>query len=566
MKNIFELDEYFSDTEILRILCRKRALLAKKIHDNHFLRNISSSAKNPNKNINHQLFSFFPSRKSWIRFGLTERNKRNTNAVELNALQLERTVKREKKRIIKLGLAEPVWLKNLNNFTSSLQKSALSFTNSYEIPKPNSFVVVKSLEKKEYRPISSFDLKNLIVIGQYSKYLTNCFDQLFLDCSYAFRTGVKKHKSFNHHEAIHDIIKYNHDNKGELYVAECDIKKFYDCVNHQVIKVSFVNFVNRANEELGIKIDERAINIFYSYLECFSFNEDIFKKEKELLINGGFKSGTIPWVSKEELESVGSNIETDRIGVPQGGALSCLIANILLDYVDQKVVETNCGHFYARFCDDMVLIHSHKEVCELIYKIYQKALVEVKLISHTPEEIDHYGIDFWGKKSKSPYKWGSFIKYDVEKRKNVPWLSFVGYQVRFDNLVRIRKSSIEKELRKQVLETDKIIRVLRKSKISSINDKAVIFRLRQRLISMSIGRVQMDKKSTSMCWSAGFKVIKSNITIKNQFVKLDRNREKQIKRMSRFVKIIGKVPRISAVDVKILKYYGSKYGYHDQFN
>lgn len=40
MKNKFELDDYFSDTEILKILCRKRALLAKKIHDNHFLRNI----------------------------------------------------------------------------------------------------------------------------------------------------------------------------------------------------------------------------------------------------------------------------------------------------------------------------------------------------------------------------------------------------------------------------------------------------------------------------------------------------------------------------------------------
>ena len=50
--------------------------------------------------------------------------------------------------------------------------------------------------------------------------------------------------------------------------------------------------------------------------------------EKDILVKNGISTGTIPWVKDSELLELNSNPIYDRIGVPQGGAISCLIANI----------------------------------------------------------------------------------------------------------------------------------------------------------------------------------------------------------------------------------------------
>jgi len=562
MQNIFQIEEYFSDKEIVRILCKKRALAAKKAHDGHFLRNISHEASSPHKVLSKDIFKYFPPRKNWIRLNLKERNLRNTNSVKQNAIQLERTIFRERKKANKSGI-KPQWLMELDAFVADIQSASLDIAKRYDIPKPVVYPALKDKIKLEYRPISSFKLKDLIIIGQYSRYLTNCFDQLFLDCAYAFRTAISSEKSFNHHSAIEDIITYKNKHKN-VYVSECDIKKFYDCVNHDVIKERFDSFVHRAKDELKIEIDNRAIQIFYSYLNCFSFNDDVAKKEKALV---GVK-GSIPWVTKIELEEVGSNPDTDKIGVPQGGALSCLIANLILDSVDREVLASGgADTLYSRFCDDMVLMNPAKVKCQELFNIYQASLQKVKLISHKPKSVKGYSKDFWGKdlKSKEPYAWNDASLQSIYGTSISPWLSFVGYQLRYDGLVRIRKSSIEKELKKQVLETDKIISVLKKKNSASINGYAVVFRLQQRLISMAVGRRQMNSKNLSMCWAAGFKVVQTNPNIKYQFKRLDRNREKQIARMVNFIAKVKTTKRKNPNPPPRLKYYGSRYSYYQQF-
>jgi hypothetical protein len=568
MKNIYLIEEYFTDKEIIKILCKKRSLAAKKSHDGHFLRNISEDAKSPHKAVSKKIYQYFPPRSEWIRLNKEERSKRNTNAIEVNAIQLERTIWSQRKKLEKSCNPIPTWLKNLNELIIDIQQSVLKTDSKYIIPKPFTIPVLKDKAKKEYRPISSFDLKDLIIIGQISKYLTNCFDPLFLDCSYAFRSRRNGEKILNHHEAIRDIIAYNKKRVRSIYVSECDIKKFYDCVNHSIINKRFAEFLVKAKSTLGLNIDYRAVRLFFSYLNCFSFNNDINKKQNELLNQIGIKEGSIPWVTRNELFEVDSNPDYDRIGVPQGGALSCLIANLILDSVDRKIISLNIDDIlYVRFCDDMVLMHPQKDVCKKVFQIYQNALREVKLINHNPISIESYSNEFWGEKmkSKAPYKWDIFEKDIDERKSNVPWLSFVGYQVRYDNLLRIRKKSIEKELKKQVSETDKIINVIKKSKKASINKKAIVFRLQQRLISMAVGRVQADLKSPKMCWSAGFNVVKENKNIKAQFTKLDKNRERQIIRMNHFVNSISAPITKSKRKIKQLKFYGFRYSYYKQF-
>jgi hypothetical protein len=210
------------------------------------------------------------------------------------------------------------------------------------------------------------------------------------------------------------------------------------------------------------------------------------------------------------LIDVDSDPLSNRIGVPQGGALSCLIANIILDSVDRRIYgEKDSNTFYARFCDDMVLMHTNKEICNEKFNDYQTGIKEVKLISHKSRSFRDYRTEFWASslKSKAPYKWAEYKIDDRDLAQNVPWVSFVGYQIRYDGLIRIRKSSIEKELKKQVSETAKIINPLKAVGRSDINWKAVVFRLQQRLISMAVGRMQINNQSLKLCWTAGFNEI-----------------------------------------------------------
>jgi len=566
MKERLEIKEYFSDKELIKILCHKRAIAAKKGHDDHFFRNISSKAISPHKYLDKEIFSFFPPRSKWIRLTKREREIRGSNTVETNAVQLERTIWREIKKYDRLGIAKPDWLKQLLDFTDKIRKDVFDESRNYKISTPRTIPIIKDTKEKTYRPLSIFKLNDLILTGQVAKYLSNCFDPLFSDSSYAFRTGIQKSKVFNHHKAIEDIIDFKSKVGNALFVSECDIKKFYDCVNHTKISEEFQAITKEVKVKLNIEVDNRAVYFFNSYLAAFSFNEDIKKKEKKLLSKVGVVNGTIPWVKDSELLEVKSNPTTDRIGVPQGGAISCLIANILLTHVDRVVnANSDSNTFYGRFCDDMVLMHTEKEKCESLLEIYQAALKEVKLISHKPLNFAEYGKGFWDEKLKSklPYKWEQHNKLKPETKMNVPWLSFVGYQIKYDGLVRVRNKSIKKELKKQVSETDKIINVVRKA--PRINKMAIKFRLQQRLISMSVSRFKFGSSNISMCWCAGFKVLKSNPNVTNQIRRLDRNREKQLKRLELYLKGVKTPVRKAKKQVTPLKYYGHNYSYHKQF-
>lgn len=566
MKNKLEIEGYFSDKELIKILCRKRAVAAKKVHNDHFLRNISKNANSPHAQLKKEIFSFFPPRNSWIRLNKHERKIRGLNALDMNVIQLERTVWREIKKCNRLGSQYPEWLQKLLDLIEKIRTDVLDEKSDYKISKPKIIPVLKDKKENTYRPITVFQINDSIIISQVSNYLSNCLNPLFSDSSYAFRIQGRELKEFNHHRAIEDIIEFRLKTTKSLFVTECDIKKFYDCLNHSTIKEEFQLITNEAKESLQIPLNSRAIQLFESYLSCFSFNNEIKNKEGDLLNAFGILNGTIPWVDEYELLDVKSNPKTDRIGVPQGGAISCLISNIVLTPVD-RAIEANSDKntFYARFCDDMVLMHTNKKKCESLLRIYQSALKDVKLISHRPLGFSEYGKEFWDEniKSKLPYKWA--INYTTKDctKKNVPWLSFVGYQIRYDGVIRVRNKSIKKELKKQVSETDKIIKLVKK--LPRINSRAIKFRLHQRLISMSVGRVRFGLSNNSMCWCAGFKALKSKPNLTNQIRRLDRNREKQIKRLELFLRDVKTPNRKVGRAIKTLKHYGHNYSYHKQF-
>ena len=582
------LEEYFTDRHIIKILCRLRAEVAKKRHDQHFLYNLSKAAQEPGKDESpdeKRLCQLLPPRRQWERPKYSERKHKST--VQANALAIERTVNR--KRRASNSQQEP-WLLELNRFIENVKQKALH-EQSYRMAEPRIHPVKKehSNENHEYRPIAIYGLVDRIIGGQCARYLREVFDEDFLDCSYAFR--VKKHQGrcIAHHHAVEELIQYrtNYFNQP-LWVAECDIKGFFDCVHHDEARNGLERALQRV-ESNGRRVDLRAIEIFESYLQSYSFTQVAISKADEY-----FKTKD----PKGHLKNVESDLSEfwreptlEPIGIPQGGALSCLIANLMLDEADRQVLEESSDLFYARYCDDMIVVHPEQKQCKNAFDRYVQALKSLKLPMHPPQEVIKYGRDeYWNckerkYKSKSPYQWAP-----KDEKASVPWVGFVGYQVRYDGLIRIRPSSIEKELKKQVREAGKVLRVVCPKEKGNSEDLSsrdyssqvtkspgqICYRLHQRLIKMSVGRrsIKMSEEPGStqcspdtvsgFCWCSGFRLLKKYGFVPSQLKQLDRGRERQLRRVKRHIKNLEVAS--DARPHKGLDYWGKPFSYSGQFS
>jgi RNA-directed DNA polymerase len=130
--------------------------------------------------------------------------------------------------------------------------------------------------------------------------LTPIFDPRFNEASYGFRPGR------NAHQAIERARTYL--SQGYLYVVDIDLEKFFDTVNHDIL----MNLMARTIR------DKRVLSLIGRYLRAGVMVE-------------------------------GCCVLTEQ-GTPQGGPLSPLLANILLDELDRELSQR--GHQFTRYADD----------------------------------------------------------------------------------------------------------------------------------------------------------------------------------------------------------------------
>lgn len=127
------------------------------------------------------------------------------------------------------------------------------------------------------------------------------FDPGFSEHSHGFRPGRKAHDAVN---AARGYVQ-----SGKRWVVDVDLERFFDRVNHDVL-------MGRLAKHLG---DRRLLGLIRRYLNA------------GVMVNG---------VVVERHE-----------GTPQGGPLSPLLANVLLDEVDKELERR--GHAFARYADDL---------------------------------------------------------------------------------------------------------------------------------------------------------------------------------------------------------------------
>ena len=136
------------------------------------------------------------------------------------------------------------------------------------------------------------------------------FDRTFSQHSYGFRPGRSAHGAIR---AAQRLIQ-----EGRHVVVDVDLEKFFDRVNHGVL-------MDRLSKRIA---DKRILGLIRRYLEAGM-----------MMMNG---------VVVERYE-----------GTPQGGPLSPLLANVLLDEVDKELERR--GHAFIRYADDAnVYVHSQR--------------------------------------------------------------------------------------------------------------------------------------------------------------------------------------------------------------
>lgn len=159
-----------------------------------------------------------------------------------------------------------------------------------------------------------------------SQVLSPMYEPEFSEYSYGFRPAK------NAHQALKQAQQYI--NEGYDHVVDLDLEKFFDRVNHDYLM-----------NELSKKIkDKRVLKLIHSILRA-----DI--QEQGILI-------------------------PCREGVPQGGNLSPLLSNIVLDKLDKEL--TRRGHRFIRYADDCSIYVKSKRsgdrVMESITRYIEKEL------------------------------------------------------------------------------------------------------------------------------------------------------------------------------------------------
>ena len=571
-----EYYNYISQDNIVFYLCKIRAKIAKQRNKKHLIHLLTKDIRYNYHKINlpeieKQLQQLLPVRKKWKKLGKKSRyrNGQALNSIDKNILSLQKTIDYYKKT----NPSEP-FLVNLNNFIIELRKSVED--DCFSISEPEIYPKLKNHKKKNNnvcRPISLFSLKDKLIICRTNKYFTDLFDGYFYDDSLAFRATQKingRQKVLSHHDAIQKIMDYRERFKGQcLWIAECDMKKFYDSVNHTIIKKSFRRLINKVKRDKPECYDSNAEKIFYRYLDCYKFNKNVLplNKSVDYFKKYHIKNGEFGWV-EDDLIKLGyyKSLNNAKIGVPQGGALSGLIANIVLDYADRMVLKNaDQDLLYIRYCDDMIIMHPNKEKCEAALNSYKDALKKLKLIPHKFKK-QLTNISFWSLKTKSkkPYKWCE------TENGGFPWIGFVGYEIHYNGFIRVRKRSLKKEMQKQYDVVNKV-KLAIKDDNKRVHIKTIKESVINRLIGMSVGRVKIWNYQTinnDMCWINGFSALNDNKYSRIQLKQLDKCRNKIIRKLK---KELSKYKEDKAVPQEKEKrkkhqivYYGKPFSYYYQ--
>jgi RNA-directed DNA polymerase len=183
-----------------------------------------------------------------------------------------------------------------------------------EIPKPDG----------GKRPLGIPTVTDRVIQQAIAQVLTPLFDPTFSESSYGFRPNRSAH------DAVRKVRQYI--KQGYKYAVDIDLSKFFDRVNHDLLM-----------QRLSRRI-----------------------KDKSLLrlIDRYLRAGV----------EVDGQVEPTSKGVPQGGPLSPLLSNIVLDELDRELEKR--GHRFVRYADDFIILVKSQRAGERVMQSIKRFLLK----------------------------------------------------------------------------------------------------------------------------------------------------------------------------------------------
>lgn len=259
------------------------------------------------------------------------------------------------------------------------------------------------------RPLGIVALEDKIVQKAVAKILDAIYEQDFLDDSYGFR--AKR----NCHDAL-KAVELGIMKRGVNYLLDVDIKGYFDTINHTWLM-----------KMLRERIADRTI----------------------LRLIG-------KWLRVGILEE--GKRRYNELGVPQGGVISPILANIYLHYaldlwVKRVIGKEISGRIYlVRYCDDFIIGCTNEQAAERIWRELGVRLRKFGLeISETKSRLIEFGL-------KAYFKSGS----DRTKVKTFDFLGFTHYMGKSRRgTAKLGRKTIGKRMRKTLIVLNDRLRKLR---------------------------------------------------------------------------------------------------------
>ena len=184
--------------------------------------------------------------------------------------------------------------------------------------------------------------------------LVQIYEPKFIFHSFSCREGKGTHKALKHLKRM--VLKVSKNNTKPCFVLTCDVRKFFDSVDHEILQ----NLLEK------VVLDEKTQWLFEEIIGSFAHKK----------------------------------VENRKIGLPIGNLTSQVFTNIYLNELDQFVKHKLRQKYYLRYADDFVILDQSEDFLrQIIPQISVLLDQKLKLELH-PKKVSiqklHRGIDFLG--------------------------------------------------------------------------------------------------------------------------------------------------------------------------